>query len=240
MKKNKSIFVLALIFVMLCAPIQNVSAKETTDSSGTIAQTTISNYKNIATVEYGKAYSIQGTIYSPQAFTKVKVNIYNDIGKLETGATHTLSNKSQTFNLKTIDPKVYFNKLYFGEKTLKVIITINGVDKVIKTDKFTVKANDVKVTTSGLSVPKSVKGLNNFKPKGIIKSNYEFDYLGYDLYEKGQHVVGSASGLAFGKTIDLSKQKFEFSETGSYEIRLYVETGGIKKVIYTGNITITK
>lgn len=181
-----------------------INSSFTVKSAATYAR--ISDYNIPGTLQAGQSYSIKGSISSETKLSSVTAGVYTSSsgGTMKTGKT-VYPNKT-SYNLRSLDAYVYFNRLPAGTYYYRVNAANSAGNIVLINRSFTVKAAATYAKISGYNTPGSLRVGRAYSIRGTVSSNSKITSLTVGVY-----TASSGGTMKTGRTVR--------PNTTSYNIR---------------------
>lgn len=171
----------------------------------------ISNYNIPDTLKAGQSYSIKGTISSTTKISSVTVGVYtaSSGGTMKTGKT-VYPNKT-SYNLKSVDAYVYFNRLPAGTYYYRVSASNSAGNIVLINRSFTVKAAATCAKISGYNTPSSLRVGRAYSIRGTVSSDSKITSLTVGVY-----TASSGGTMKTGRTVRPNTTSYSVSKVDPY------------------------
>lgn len=171
----------------------------------------ISNYNVPGTLKPGQCYSVKGTISSGSKITSVTAGVYTSAsgGTMKTGKT-VYPNKT-SYNLKNVDPYLYFNKLPAGNYYYRVSASNSAGTKVLINSSFSVKSAATYARISNYNIPSTLRSGQSYSIKGTISSETKLSSVTAGIYTSS-----SGGTMKTGKTVYPNKTSYNLKNVDAY------------------------
>jgi len=176
-----------------------------------VTYASISNYNVPGSLKIGQSYSVKGIISSGSKITSVTAGVYTSAsgGTRKTGKT-VHPNKT-SYNLKSVDAYIYFNKLPAGQYYYRVSASNSAGTKVLINSAFSVKSSAAYARISNYNVPGTLRAGQSYSIKGTITSATKLSSVTAGVY------TSSSGGIKkTGRTVHPNKTSYNLKNVDAY------------------------